>query len=138
MGTRSSYLITEKFGKKVRKVANVYFQYDGYPSGHPKDLCEWLKDSQVVDGYSEVSGNIFNGVGCFAAQFVAKFKTGTGNVYLESLDNYGKCGEDYLYEINFIEYNLIEIVVKHPKKFYKNGKDAELFRGTPEEYLAWV
>jgi hypothetical protein len=131
MGTRSSYLITEKFGKKVRKIANVYFQYDGYPSGHPKDLCEWISKSQVVNGYSEVSENIFNGVGCFAAQFVAKFKDKTGNVYLESFDNYGKCGEDYLYEINFIEYNLVEIVAKDYNK-------KELFRGTAEQFLEWA
>jgi hypothetical protein len=136
MGTRSSYLIQDKSGKKQRKIANVYFQYDGYPEGHPSDVCGWLTQSKVVNGFGEKSELIFNGAGCFAAQFVAKFKDKTGNVYLESIESYGHCGEDYLYEINFLDNYEIEFVATKDH-FDSDTKDfiwTEIFRGHPKDF----
>ena len=136
MGTRSSYLISDKSGKKERKIANVYFQYDGYPSGHPLEVCEWLSKSIVVNGFGEKSELIFNGSGCFAAQFVAKFKDGTGYVYLESIESYGHCGEEFLYEINFLDNYEIEFVAKKDS-YNSDTKDYDwktFFEGSPKEF----
>jgi hypothetical protein len=137
MGTRASYKFIEKSSKEdyYNEVCNVYFQYDGYPDGHPLDACEWMDKGRVVNGYNTTDDLIFNGVGCLAAQFIDKFKTGVGNVYLHPLKSWGECGEDYLYEVIVIDYKTIEFVG------YRIGYDTngfeEFFRGSPKQFLQW-
>ena len=41
MGTRSLTFVYDEDG---RKIINMYRQYDGYPSGHGKDLAESLPE----------------------------------------------------------------------------------------------
>jgi hypothetical protein len=139
MGTRSTYRIIEQYseGKRVKKIKEtpiclVYVQYDGYPSGHPSEIAEWLAGSKVVNGFGVVEPHevIFNGAGCLAAQLVHKLKKGTGGVYLHQLSNRGECGEDYLYDIIVKEDYTIEFVC------IDNWDDKkELFRGTPQEFV---
>ena len=65
----------------------VYKHYDGYPSGHPTDLAEFLKDFKILNGipYPEPD-RVANGLGCLAAQYVAAFKMEAGDIYLENPD----------------------------------------------------
>ena len=61
MGTRSSYCFIETStndeGKvSHKKIALVYFQYDGYPEGHPLNTAKWLASGKVVNGIG--SGDI--------------------------------------------------------------------------------
>jgi hypothetical protein len=138
MATRSSYLITENRNGEKRKIANVYFHYDGYPEGHPAEVCEWLSQSKLVNGFGEKSKLIFNGAGCLAAQFVAKFKETTGNVYLYSLEDYGKAGEEYLYEI-CIDGSKIEFIAKRiiwDSFINKYDGFCEIFRGSTKDFSA--
>ena len=65
----------------------VYKHYDGYPSGHPVELAEFLNDFRIVNGlpYDDDS-KMANGLGCLAAQYIAAFKMKAGDIYVESPD----------------------------------------------------
>jgi hypothetical protein len=135
MGTRSTYRVIEQFKDDKGKVVNqdiclIYVQYDGYPTGHPMETAEWLSTAKVVNGYVMCDELQFNGAGCLAAQLVAKMKTGTGGVYLQTLKSRGNSWEDYLYDIIIKEDKSIEYVC------YENGsRKKELFRGTPADFV---
>lgn len=138
MGTRSTYrIIQQSENEKTKKTENeeiclIYVQYDGYPEGHPLETANWLNTGKMVNGFgSNETELIFNGVGCMAAQLIAKMKEGTGNVYIYSLNSRGKCCEDYLYDIivkvdRSIEYVCYENYGENP---------LELFRGTPQDFV---
>jgi len=137
MGTRSTYRIIQEdiTGKKVKKsklteLCLIYFQYDGYPSGHPSETAEWLASGRVVNGYGMTDELQFNGAGCLAAQMIAKFKEGVGNVYIHALSTRGENWEDYLYDIIVKADHTIEMVA------YENAdKPNEIFRGSPQDFV---
>ncbi len=66
----------------------VYKHYDGYPSGHPVALAEFLKEFSIVNGvpFGVDHSRMANGLGCLAAQYVAAFKEGPGDIYIENQD----------------------------------------------------
>jgi len=85
-----------------KSVINMYRQYDGYPEGHGVDLAEFLDDFNVVNGLGEdrYKTKTANGHSCLAAQLVAHFKDGAGNIYLEALKGEpGDSWEEYIYTI---------------------------------------
>ena len=51
-----------------RVEVQVYKHYDGYPSGHPTALAEFLKSFKILNGvpYPEPD-RVANGLGCLAA-----------------------------------------------------------------------
>ena len=69
-----------------RVEVQVYKHYDGYPSGHPMDLAEFLKDFKIVNGLGQDTRKVANGLGCLAAQYVAAFKMDAGDMYIENPD----------------------------------------------------
>ena len=95
MGTRSLTFVYDNDGKKL---INMYRQYDGYPSGHGKDLAEFLEPITMVNGIGMTKAVIANGPGCLAAQLVAHFKDGPGGIYLAPTTAVD-CGQDYEYHI---------------------------------------
>lgn len=95
MGTRSLTFVYDEDG---RKIINMYRQYDGYPSGHGKDLAEFLEPITMVNGIGATDNKIANGSGCLAAQLVAHFKDGPGGIYLAPTTEVD-CGQDYEYHI---------------------------------------
>ena len=96
MGTRS---LTFVYDEEGRKLINMYRQYDGYPSGHGKDLAEFLEPITMVNGIGiSEARKIANGPGCLAAQLVSHFKDGPGGIYLEPTTAVD-CGQDYEYHI---------------------------------------
>lgn len=109
MGTRSITTVVDN----GRKLVTMYRQYDGYPSGHGKELFDFLAPMQVCNGIGtqQSTGKWANGAGCLAAQMIAHFKTEIGGIYLETprlkLD-----WEDYGYEVHFDEHNGIQVKVK--------------------------
>lgn len=136
MGTRSNYRVIDRYTQEGKtynnKLVNIYVQYDGYPDGHPLDTAKWLATGKVVNGLGseDKDKTIFNGAGCLAAQLVARLKDGPGNTYINSMSSWGKCWEDYLYDIIVIEEKTINIVA------YENSKPKKkIFEGTPEEYI---
>ena len=70
-----------------RVEVQIYKHYDGYPSGHPVDLAKFLNDFKIVNGipYREPD-RVANGLDCLAAQYVAAFKMGPGDMYIENQD----------------------------------------------------
>lgn len=138
MGTRSTYRFIETYrdaeGKvKENKIALVYFQFDGYPDGHPLETAEWLASGKVVNGLGvDATGLVFNGAGCLTAQFIEHYKKGAGGVYVQPLRSRGECWENYLYDI------VVDSVTKTIKMIaYENlSRPKKFFEGTPAEFVA--
>lgn len=131
MGTRSTYTFIRKSGKKTKKISSVYFQYDGYPDGHPLEFAKWASERKLVNGFGSSKDLVFNGLGCLIAQFIAKFKDGVGGVYVQELNERNKCYEDYLYDILVDEENS-EITIKA----YEAQKRPKLiFSGSPAQFI---
>ena len=135
MGTRSLTYILDEYnsaqteGAFVRdNIICMYRQYDGYLSGHGKELAEFLQDFTVVNGYNSLTpARSANGMSCLAAQLVAHFKDGIGNIYLYPT-NTSDVGEEFIYKISLID-NQINIEVKDV--YY----DEIIFNSTPTELI---
>lgn len=112
MGTRSLTYVFED----DTPIVCMYRQFDGYPSGHGSELAEFLNKGRVVNGLGSDSKNVFNGMGCLAAQLVAFFKDGPGGFYLHA----PVLGRDDWQEY---EYHVYEdkVVVKDPTNVIFEG-----------------
>lgn len=126
MGTRSITTIIDNQWDKPVKICTMYRQYDGYPSGHGKELEEFLSGMRVCNGYGteQSKGKWANGAGCLAAQMVAHFKDGIGGIYLTAprtkLD-----GEDYGYEVTVNKDMSIKVkVVCYGEKVFEGSVEA--------------
>lgn len=139
MGTRSLTIVND--GK--RHVMTVYRQFDGNPEGHGKDLAALLGKIKVINGLGggdrERMGKVANGMGCLAAQLVARLKDCVGNVYVEG--RWSKKdwkGTAYQYIINKGDgddggYGPWDITVT----VMESGKKV-LFKGDGPAFAAWV
>ena len=79
MGTRSLTFVYEDDDK----VVCMYRPFDGYPSCHGAELAEFLAGGKLVNGLGTGDNTgLFNGMECLAAQMVAHFKKGAGDIYL--------------------------------------------------------
>ena len=94
MGTRSLTFVYDE----GEAIINLYRQYDGYPSGHGRELAEFLSPFTIVNGIGRETANIANGMGCLAAQLIAHFKQSVGGFYIHSVDS-TDCGQDYEYHV---------------------------------------
>jgi hypothetical protein len=93
MGTRS---LTRVFDDEDEVVC-MYRQFDGYLSGHGKDLAKFLAPLRETNGL--VEGPTFNGMACLAAQIVAHFKTAPGGFYLYK-PGIPDAGQEYEYHVH--------------------------------------
>jgi len=80
-----------------RVEVQVYKHYDGYPQGHPVDLAKFLNRFRIVNGLTNDSTEVANGLDCLAAQYIAKFKTEPGDLYVENPDTKH-------YDVEYITY----------------------------------
>ena len=142
MGTRSLTYIEESYETCVADEENnnevhetkqnilcMYRQYDGYLSGHGAELAEFLQDFTVVNGYnSGTPKRAANGMGCLAAQLIAHFKDGIGNIYIHE-PNDSDCGEEYTYTI-------YEKDGKVRVRAYDVWAKKIIFDGSPKQMLA--
>lgn len=131
MGTRSLTKIIEVYQdekKTSRQVlTTMYRQYDGYMSGHGKDLAEWLEPFAVVNGISMgETRKVANGAGCLAAQMFAHFKEDAGHIYLYP-PGAKDCGEEYIYYI-YVNDSNINVEVTY-------WDSESIFKGTAKEFL---
>lgn len=97
MGTRSTTTIKSS-GKNSKTLCTIYRQYDGYLSGHGKELKDGFGNTKIVNGFNGdmKAPDSANGMGCLAAQIIAKLKDGIGNIYIAEPD---ETGEEYDYLI---------------------------------------
>ena len=132
MGTRSLTYIEESYGENREKKQNIlcmYRQYDGDLSGHGAELAEFLQDFNVVNGYnSGTPERSANGMGCLAAQLIAHFKDGIGNIYIHE-PNESDCGEEYTYTV-YEEDGKVRV------RAYDVWAKKIIFDGTPKQMLA--
>lgn len=127
MGTRS----TIKFYEGNDPLLSIYTQYDGYISGVGHDLANFLKNIKVVNGYGpkDTIFNAANGMGCLAAQYLAKFKDSIGNIYVTTPDD----KQEYNYEVRLIKKSEQG---KFIETFMIIIKELETgFEGSPEDLL---
>ena len=123
MGTRS---LTRVF-EDGQQVVNMYRQFDGYPSGHGKELFDFLDGLVVVNGLSGgPDKRIANGAGCLAAQLVSHFKTEPGGIYLVT-GSPGNHGQEYEYQVrcNFATKDVNIVVKNYRKKVLFEGSVAD-------------
>jgi len=129
MSTRALVRFVNKEGKNV---ATIYKHFDGYPEGFGLDLANFLSDMVIVEGIDLVhKGHVANGMECLAAQVVAFFKQGVGDVYLYPSDTLeSDTDADYVYIIKDKgDGNILFIVY--------NGSRV-LFSGNPLGLFYWV
>lgn len=95
MGTRSITRVISN-GKPI---LTFYRQMDGYPSGHGKEMADFMAGITIINGYNSDhnAGTHANGAGCFAAQLVETLKgRELGSIYLVPHD---RENEEYNYTI---------------------------------------
>jgi hypothetical protein len=123
MGTRS---LTYVYDNDDAAVVCMYRQFDGYVSGHGRDVIDFLQQFTMVNGIRVgETRKVANGMGCLAAQLIAHFKVGAGGFYLYPTAQNQDCGQEY-------EYHIFQdkIVVKDP--------DNVMFEGTWNEFEEYV
>ena len=98
MSTKS---ITIVYNDDTQPLVCLYRQYDGYPSGHGKELADFLTPITLVNGIglTDPAKRTANGMDCLAAQLVAHFKSGVGGFYLMPLVKNPDYGQEYEYHI---------------------------------------
>lgn len=106
----------------------LYAQYDGYPSGHGKELATFLAGKGVTNGLNGVK---FNGIEDLAVRTIVALKGGdadkAGGFYL--LPPTQPDDEEYGYFVS-IRDDAIHVVV--------TDSSVRAFAGTPEELLAFI
>ena len=132
MGTRSITRIRQD--NKV--LVAIYRQFDGYFSGHGKDIYDLLNEKEIVNGMrlDADKNKIYNGPGCLAASIVAALKKGPGGVYIVSPDAED---EEYVYEININRTQsekVFDISYSEPRFTIKRHDESLLENGTLEEF----
>jgi|TARA_Y100000310_G_scaffold332310_1_gene407640 hypothetical protein len=130
MGTRSLTTFVDNFTGK--KIVVMYRQYDGYPSGHGKELAEFLDDLHIVNGINmNDERTIANGMGCLSAQVVSHFKgDDIGHIYLHAPDT-KDIGEQYIYTI-YDDKDGVKI------KVHDTYKNIDIFNGTIKDMKKWI
>jgi hypothetical protein len=135
MGTRSMTIFLED----NKEVARMYRQYDGYPEAHGVELAKLCK-KVLVNGYSDPKSRTqANGMGCLAAQVIAKLKTGIGNIYIEPTGGEISDWVEYIYTVRSDgegKVPIIEISTQSGPFPFNLQNDAFLFRGSPKALIA--
>ena len=128
MGTRATVKFFEQYGPESVCICSVYHQYDGDLAWVGYDLAYLLQNRKIINGFGwgmDMS-QYANGIGCLAAQYVAKVKTELGNVYMTSPDN--TQNYDYRIETRIVEdKEVLHITVHHFEMLLFQGDVGEFF-----------
>ena len=132
MGTRSLTTFNSSYSNE--EIVVMYRQYDGYPTGHGKELLEFLKGMTIVNGISakENPNKFANGMDCLAAQVVKHFKEDAGGFYLHKSGT-RDCGEEFIYTI-YQDKDTRNIMIKVKDVYDKTT----IFDGNIENYELWI
>ena len=129
MSTRSLTI----FEDRQQEIAVLYRQSDGYPSGHGRELAEFLAGFVLTDGFGERRQGLANGMECLAAWVVARFKRETGEFYLMPAGT-RSTGEMYRYVVYQGATNLPQVQVWKVDDLHATM----LFDGPARAMLAWL
>lgn len=135
MGTRSLTRVNAENGERY---LNLYRQYDGYPTGHGKELFDFLDGIEIVNGFSGDmrAGTHANGPGCLAAQIVAHYKKEIGGIYLYPTDR-TDAGQDYEYIVTVTSAEAMGPDRRGSIVVEVVSYDGSLFKGGVAEFGAW-
>ena len=129
MGTRSLTVFNNEMDNS--EIVVLYRQYDGYPTGHGRDLLSFLNNMEIVNGISpNEKRKIANGMGCLSAQIVAYLKEAPGDFYLHSAGT-RDIGEEFIYTLYYTEELRIKV-----QDTYDDGSD--LFDGNMKSFKNWM
>ena len=120
----------EDLNGKIQIYTIIYYQYDGYLEKVGIDLVNFVDSKKIVTGYTNPCTQ-FNGFGCMIAQYIARFKQGTGNMYICSPDQ--QYVEEYNYTVTFINNDLVlfsvngskDMTIEQFKKYCKNPENSD-------------
>ena len=130
MGTRALTIVLDDTGKEL---AVFYRQMDGYPSGHGKELVEFLIKFTGVNGFGLATENLANGPWCLFPQIIAHFKNQVGHFYLYPA-NTRNLGEEYIYYVSIQEGEQPNIKIVEPD--WETGEgEVDLFYGSAFDAL---
>jgi len=113
-----------------------YVHSDGTPQGFGLQLAEWLDGFVITDGLpARRPPKIANGIDDLAAQAVAHFKTGPGNVYL--CEPHQDRGATFAYDV-FVKDEALHIAATFIDRSGRETEYRKFFDGAPAEYRAAV
>lgn len=133
---------TVKFIESKRNICSVYQQWDGYLSCVGLELAHFLDGTKIINGISGQSTGYANGMGCLAAQYIARIKTGIGGVYMTN----PKDKQEYNYIVEGDGTQPLSVTVKREHFIKNKNKDGSeeyssvlktVFTGNVKEFLAF-
>jgi hypothetical protein len=121
-------------------IINMYRQFDGYPTGHGRELADFLAPFTMVNGLQlGDQRKTANGMGCLAAQLIAHFKDGAGGFYIHPVTD-TECGQDYEYHVYQDTEGLRVRITDRGFNMFgltMSDKNEALFDGTVEEFAQY-
>jgi hypothetical protein len=120
--------------EKENVICAVYQQYNGYLSGVGKQIADFLEPIEIVNGISSYDKPIANGIRCLAAQFIKKFKTEAGGLYITSHED----EQSYNYDI-IVGWESSEFLPKPTQPIVRvTSLGGKLFEGTVSEFVNFL
>lgn len=112
MGTRSITNVYQMASLGGEIVCSFYRHFDGYPSGHGKDLSEWLKGKNLVNGIGsgfrkDIDFNRSGSMAIYLMSHICNELNTSVEVIPTGSSDYG---EEYIYNIYFDKSFKIETV----------------------------
>ena len=148
MGIRSLIKFKERYPDgETKTLVTIYQQFDGHLEGVGKELAEFLSQKKIINGISSsLQYNDYyyaNGPGCLAAQFISKFKTKVGGLYIISSENCEP--QTYNYDVILDYQKHIKAPLSGVKiddiaevQVYKYDETDPIFAGSPSEFLEFI
>ena len=133
MSTRALIHLIDTSEGDMEHYVTLYQHSDGHPSYRGVKIAEFVMSGDMVDGYVGSDRREFNGFGCFVAQYIAEFKTGTGGLYVHPASTELDMDQAYEYMITYRgedEPWRIEIL--------DLSEEDVVFDETPEQLIEWV
>lgn len=150
MGTKSTVTFINKYPDSGEVcLVKIYEQYDGYPSGVGKKLCNFILGKKIINGISsdQFTDEFANGFDDLATMYIAKFKKGIGCFYITdpTLDSDRSSNKrcDYNYEVVYnytldiphegIPANDLIII-----RVFIWDSNYPIFEGSPQEMMNFI
>ena len=144
MATRSLTIVKESLSLSTNELVVIYKQTDGYPEGMGMKLANFLEGYIIINGIPpNPNPKSANGMSCLAAQLVAEFTNGIGEIYLHPSGT-RDVWEEFIYYIYLGPDNILRIQVVQACRIKDNQSgewsmvENKIFDGTPTEVKKWI
>ena len=144
MGTRSLTIVKESIDPSCEDIIVMYKQFDGYPEGMGVKLANFLEGYIIINGIPpNPNPKSANGIHDLAAQLVAEFTNGIGEIYLHPSGT-RDVWEEFIYYIYLGPDNSLRIQVVQACRIKDNQSgewsmvEDKIFDGTPTKVKKWI